>query len=363
MGAAGFEPAGVLFWKRPRAEPPAGGRACWAGSRVGVGEIVDAPVSFKVRNVNRSLVTCLSDGRKYTIRGHLVAPRSTLTAAAPRAVTLYLHGTTVGEPTWRFKAVAGYDYALEQARAGLASVTIDQLGYGASDIPDGDQVCTGSQADIAHQVVGELRSGDYSSPVTRAPSFRRVALAGHSFGGLIAPIEAYSFKDVDALVVADSAVDQPYSPALPQAFARPDGVLATCLRLGDPKRRGAPAGYVSTFPQTTGFFFFNADPRVTQSFDAMFEGDPCGTWDSLLQTTNVSDTLDLGTITIPVLLIFGRQDAIFPPPDGEAQKAMFTRSRDLTLNYIENAGHMVMLQRTAPAFRTAVSDWLHKRGF
>jgi hypothetical protein len=122
--------------------------------------VVDLPVSFKVENVNRSKVPCLSYGREYTVRGHLVAPGSTLTSAAPRAVTIYLHGTTVGEPTWRFKAVAGYDYAYEQARAGHASVTIDQLGYGASDIPNGNQICTGSQADIVHQIVGKLRSGD-----------------------------------------------------------------------------------------------------------------------------------------------------------------------------------------------------------
>jgi pimeloyl-ACP methyl ester carboxylesterase len=326
--------------------------------------VITRSVSFDVRNINRSKVPCLSDGREYTIKGHLIARRSVLRAARPRAVTLYLHGTTVGERTWRLRAVAGYNYALKQAKAGHASVTIDQLGYGASGTPNGIQVCTGSQADIAHQIVGKLRSGNYGIARGRPRTFPRIALAGHSFGGLIAPIEAYSFNDIDALVVADSAFDQGQvlSPALGEALARPDGVLPVCLRLGDPKRPGGPAGYVYTFPQDSPFLFFNAGRNVVHAFGAMFERDPCGLWGSVTQTL-VSDRLYLGTIKVPVLLVFGRQDAVFPPPDGEGQKALFTGTKDIALRYIENAGHMVMLQRTAPVFRRRVSTWLKRHGF
>jgi pimeloyl-ACP methyl ester carboxylesterase len=325
--------------------------------------VVELPVSFNVQNINRSRVPCLSDGRLYTIKGHLVAPRSALRSAAPRAVTLYLHGTTVGESTWRFKAVAGYDYAHALARAGHASVTIDQLGYGASDIPNGLQICTGSQADIAHQIVGKLRSGDYRVASGRPPTFQRVALAGHSFGGFVAPIEAYSFKDIDALVIADSAADQIGSLAnTTEVFARPDGVLAVCLRLGDPKRPDAPGGYAYTYKPNTRLLFSNAAPTVIDAFGGLRERDPCGPWGSA-QLTQLADRLYLGSITVPVLLVFGRQDAIFPPPEGEQQSALFTGSHDVTLTYIENAGHMVMLQRTARAFRTTVSNWLQTRGF
>jgi pimeloyl-ACP methyl ester carboxylesterase len=326
--------------------------------------IVELPISFNVQNLNRSRVPCLSDGRAHTIRGHLVAPRATLTSSAvPRAVTLYLHGTTVGEPTWRFTGVAGYDYAFEQAEAGHASVTIDQLGYGASDIPNGLQICTGSQADIAHQIVGKLRRGDYRVASGRPPTFQRVALAGHSFGGLISPIEAYSFNDIDALVIADSAIDQFGSFAnTTEVFARPDGVLAVCLRLGDPKRPGATGGYAYTYTPDTPLLFSNADPAVVDAFAGLRERDPCGPWGSA-QLTQLADRLYLSTITVPVLLVFGRQDAIFPPPEGEQQKALYTGSHDVTFTYIENAGHMVMLQRTAPAFRSTVSSWLQARGF
>ena len=67
----------------------------------------------------------------------------------------------MGESFWSFAAAPRYDYAAALARAGHASVVIDRLGYGASGHPDGNQTCLGAQADIAHQIVGKLRSGDY----------------------------------------------------------------------------------------------------------------------------------------------------------------------------------------------------------
>lgn len=181
-----------------RVRARAGGRhSRRAYLRVGAGEIVDVPLRFEVRNVNRSKVPCLTDGRANTVEGQLVAPRAALTAARP-AVTLYLHGGVIaGRGTFRFGEVVGYDYGYEQARAGHASVTVDQLGYGDSSIPDGFAICAGGQADIAHQVVSALRSGAYAPRGERPVRFARVALGAHSLGGLIAPIEAYSFNDID----------------------------------------------------------------------------------------------------------------------------------------------------------------------
>ena len=69
-------------------------------------------------------------------------------------VTLYLHGLGLGEWLWNFQPVKSYNFVAGMARAGHVSVTIDRLGYGASDKPpDGKSVCIGSQADVAHQIV------------------------------------------------------------------------------------------------------------------------------------------------------------------------------------------------------------------
>src|SRR5207245_2451849 len=102
------------------------------------------------------------------------APRS-------RAVTLYLHGA--GGDLFDFTQVPGYDFAAALARAGHASVVVDRLGYGQSPEPNGFASCLGAQADLAHQIVDELRAGRYRTGDGRRPaSFSSVAIGGHGPG-------------------------------------------------------------------------------------------------------------------------------------------------------------------------------------
>jgi len=99
------------------------------------------------------------------------------------------------------------------------SVVIDRLGCDLSGKPYDNNICLGAQADIAHQIVMDLRSGHHTvggRPV--APRFATVTLAGHSFGGLIAQIEAYSFGDIDGLV-AVAYSDQVVSPLAKRLLA------------------------------------------------------------------------------------------------------------------------------------------------
>ena len=99
------------------------------------------------------------DGGTYTVRGHLTAPKK----GKRSGVTLYLHGLGLGEWLWNFQPVKSYNFVAGMARAGHASVSVDRLGYGASDKPpDGKSLCIGSQADVAHQIVGQLKAGSYT---------------------------------------------------------------------------------------------------------------------------------------------------------------------------------------------------------
>ncbi|MFF0449976.1 hypothetical protein ACFYT4_26825 [Streptomyces sp. NPDC004609] len=69
--------------------------------------ISDIPVSFTVRNVNRTKASCPDDGRTYTVRGHLTAPTRRLEGkGADKAVTLYQHGIAAGEWCWRLRPTA-----------------------------------------------------------------------------------------------------------------------------------------------------------------------------------------------------------------------------------------------------------------
>jgi len=330
-------------------------------------EVVDVSVSFRVRNINRSAVAndvaCTSDGATYPVYGHLVAPAAVISATQPRAVTLYIHGAAVGEQIWRNVALPGYDWAYELAKAGHASVTYDQLGFGRSGTPNGSKICIGSQADIAHQLVEKLRTGSYEVAGGQPVSFQRVALGSWSTGGLIASVEAYSFRDIDALASLSSAFDQGVAPSpLIAVLTKPDGVVAGCARGGEPKRAGGPSGYLFFLPDSVlRRVSYNADPAIVRAGSGAVERDPCGEGTSLLQTLAV-DRLRLGTITVPVLLLIGDHDVFFPPPDGEQEAALFSGSRDVTYHLLPTTGHYLQGERTASLARMIASAWLRARG-
>src|SRR5688500_15966813 len=146
-------------------------------------DVETTPVTFEVDNINRSGFPCRSDGARYKVAGRIVGPANL--PREKRVATLYLHEYSFGGFYWNFQAVPGYDYATALARAGHASVVIDRLGYDASDHPEGLQMCLGAHADIARQIVDQLKAG----------GFERVLLAGHSVGAVAAELAATSFAD------------------------------------------------------------------------------------------------------------------------------------------------------------------------
>jgi pimeloyl-ACP methyl ester carboxylesterase len=332
--------------------------------RVGVGEIVDVPVSFRVVNRNRTAIPCLGapDGRSYTVHGNVVAPRAVLDAGTP-AVTLYLHGLGYsGSLFFRFQDVPGYDYGLQQARAGHASVFLDRLGNPAhDDLPDGNATCIPAQADMADQVIRALRDGRVDG-LSTAPRFRRVVLAGHSLGGFITQITQYSFHSADAIAVI-GYTDVPSVLAL-GTFANSalDCALAPRRAHGT---TGAP-GY-APFGRTDADFaaghFHDIDPAVARAVLARHNVDACGDLLSALQSLVVDH---LGTrlgITSPVLVISGADDALFPPPTNGLQAATgYLRSPDVSLVELPDTGHAVTLGRTHEAFRVAIDRWLRAHG-
>jgi pimeloyl-ACP methyl ester carboxylesterase len=321
-----------------------------AGLAAGVGKIVDLSVRFPVENVNRSLVPCLTDGKHYTLSGHIVGPLAAMHSGA--AATLYLHGAAVPEATWRMP-VPGYDYGFEQAKLSHISVTVDRLGYGKSPTPNGLMTCFGGQADMAHQIILQLRTGSYtaSAPIR----FGRVALAGHSNGQQVAQIEAYSFGDIDALVVGGWGDPGPANVSDLVVLAP---TFEKCATGGEPKRPGEPGGYAYTFKNMEReILFYNAEEAVIRAYIARHERDAC---DAAVVTEGPVSAVMLASVRVPVLLFYGLNDAGWPSGTGTRQRMFFTGSNDVTLFELANSGHMIMLGRTAPTFRARVSDWLRK---
>jgi len=321
--------------------------------------VVETPVSFQVRNVNRSKVPCHADGKTYTVSGHLVAPAGSVGGgSSPKAVTLYLHGLGFGQFFWNFKPVPGYDYAAAQARAGLVSVVVDRLGYDLSGKPYGKDICIGSRADIAHQMVLALRSGHYQlDSAPKAPRFATVALAGHSVGGLIAQVESYSFGDIDGLIVVAYS-DVVASPLAKRLLAQQ---AKKCAAGGERVDGYGPGGYAPFAPKPVAprALFADVDPTVLKAALPRLNIDPCGDNASFLPAVK-ADLANLRRVHVPVLIVTGGADALFPPPAARRQAALFTGSPTVTKRTIAGAGHAITLQRSHGVFERIVANWLDK---
>jgi pimeloyl-ACP methyl ester carboxylesterase len=326
---------------------------------------VDLPISFSVQNTAAPRDPCPTDGKTYVVRGHLTGPRSAIEGPKP-AVTLYYEGYDSGEWNWRFRPVPGYDYASQMAKLGQTSVTIDQVGYGASGHPAGNDTCVGAQAEIAHQIVGQLRSGTYSVEGGSPVRFSTVVLGAHDIGGGAAEVEAYSYKDVDGLMLF-TYQNQGFTPFIVET-ATNAGVR--CAAGGEPAYPGGPGGYIY-YPQVSDWptLMPNSDPAVIAGAVASRQRNPCGMVPSTVSTVNLNyidaNTLKTGLaqIDVPVLLVLGALDPVYTH-DGFFQEASyFTGSNDVSAVLMPGTGHFEMLDRNAPRFRALVADWLDTRGW
>lgn len=314
--------------------------------------VVDVPVSFTVKNVNRSKVACPADGETYTVRGHLTGPASELTAGSRPTGSLYLHGLELGEWFWRMPVI-GDGYARSMAARGHVSVTIDRIGYNSSGQPPGAKVCIGSQADVAHQIVQQLRAGTYEAD-TR-PRFGKVALIGHSLGGSIAQVEAYSFGDVDAIGVLSYA-DVALTPS----------VLATavtwtpkCL-LGGEKSEAGSAGYAHLTRNTADFqknFLAQTPADSRAAATAQWDLNPCGDLLAAVPAAAVS-LLSIPKIHVPVLELVGDKDLVFDSARVKLQALLFLGSPSTTVRVIPGATHGLTLEPTATKVIDEVDAWL-----
>lgn len=326
-------------------------------------QIIEREVSFTVQNVNRTDVACTGapDGKTYTVRGTLTGNAREL--MHPSSVTLLLHGLSYGEFFGNYEAQAGYDFAQKQAAAGHTTVTIDRLGYDSSDRPLGTAICFGSRADIAHQIVDQLRSGGYTSQ--QHPSrFPKVVLAGHSVGALIAQTTAFTFRNVDGLMSL-SYSDTDVSPAAMQALATATAACAAGGSLAD--GTSGPAGYVyfgADTPQqflAAHFYAPGAEPIVADTTAALRNRDPCGDITSYLAAVKVNlDRVD--EIRVPVLVMTGSEDAIYPVPASK-QASLFTGTRDVTAVTVPATGHALVLHRSRHEVSGAIAHWLDSHGF
>jgi pimeloyl-ACP methyl ester carboxylesterase len=324
-----------------------------APARTADQSVVELPVSFQVSNTNTSKVPCFSDGATYTVKGHITAPQGSLATSRARTITVYLYGYEGGEWNWALKAVPGYDQPAEMAKLGHASLTVDELGYGASGRPqDGNLTCQGAEADITHQIIQKLRSGAYSLGTGRGVRFSKVVLAGHDVGGQVAEIEAYSYSDIDGLLLVTYA-DQGFTPFIIERATVAANDWCTT----------SPTGYVHyvSDEEWRTLLFYDADPRVIDATAALRNPNPCGIIRSVPTAVPIDKAL-AAQIKVPVLVVFGDNDTLVWDREGEEQQQDNFGSSDKSTVFIPNAGHFPMFEKTASLFRSRVAEWLDTRG-
>lgn len=303
-------------------------------------EVSVEPVSFSVTNP-------IDPGNTYAVRGSLFRPATPLGCNA--SVMLLLHGLSYGRWAWDFPInPQTYSVARALAGRGYPAVAIDELGYGASDHPNGYTLTMESYADINAQIVRQLRAGTYTAATPTA--FEKVGLMGHSAGTEQSELTAGIYGGVDVLVAA--------------AYTHfPSQRIAQDFFTGDiPRSAGSDYEYFGGTAAQREEYMYKADfsdPVVRAEDNRLANDTPSGEIFTIAQQPG---KFAMWKIAVPVLLVLAEKDILFPIEYGDEELGLFSGSSDKTLHVVPNAGHSFMLHLNASATNDFVAGWLEARG-
>jgi pimeloyl-ACP methyl ester carboxylesterase len=286
-----------------------------------------------------------------------------------RTVQVLIPGTTQTHLYWDFPLrPQQYSYVRALTNAGYATLNLDNIGSGQSDLPPGDQVTDEAAAYVVHQIIQTLHAGQRPES-----SLGKVILVGVSVGSAIAVIEANRYADVDGLILT----------GLLHTYAPTASVIPLLLypAARDPQfaHRHLPPGYLTFLPGTRAIFLYspNTDPDVIalsekEGRDITPEAEVAG-----FNRVVTSPALVQG-IRVPILSVLGQYDVTFctPPscPEAQAEPAVYdchsqgagartlvaticAPRAELELVVVPNAGHNLNLQRNAQAWFATVRHW------
>ena len=220
----------------------------------------------------------------------------------------------------------------ELTAAGHRAVCVDLRGTGASDKP-----LHGYELErLADDVEAALRELDVSS----------ATLVGWSFGGQVAfELAARGGSPVEKLVLVSSGGVR----AGPTFGASPDKLLAT-LQAGERDHRLA-----ARRKTITSGFAGDPDPEVLRFLIDVQLRMPSWAALACYETYLLSDREEsLARITVPVLQIFGAEDAVTPL---DSQQWLAERLIDSCLVPLKDCGHYPMFEAGSD-FRAALLDFV-----
>ena len=316
-------------------------------------------VCFTVHNTGDPLPSTLY-GLRYTY-GHP-------TNSTPAIVLV--HGIASSTANWDF--TPSWSVARSLAKSGFVVISYDRLGFAKSyyDRPKGGNLLLiTNQRDMLHQLVGEVKSGNYtiaSSNDCSGPQVpsnlanSTVVIIGHSAGGAIVQGYPGEYHDVAAMVQANYS-NQGSGSVVQQQITQ---VVAPALASGD--------DYVPFFANEQQCVQFNiyqpgAVSRVVNIAcdPANFVLTPAGEFTGFTALEQENNQFIKTTGTIPVLLTYGDHDAAFPPNTAQADYQYWVTNCpgcDVTEWYEPNSGHLFMAHTSMPQWVQEVVSWLASRG-
>src|SRR5260370_6310766 len=262
---------------------------------------------------------------------------------SPQGKTLQfvVHGATYDHNYWDWPLEPEkYSYVRKATDAGYAIFNIDRIGTGLSDHPNDALVTLQSNTFVVHQLVQDLRHG-----VIGNTSFSKIILVGHSLGSAISVFEAYTYSDVDGVILTGFL--HQVNPAAPPIYAA-DIYPAS----QDPKfaNSGYSPGYITTVPRKRGELFYNL-PGADLAAIAL---------DETLKQTQTSEELTTTfdafaptisqQIHVPVFLAVGQNDLFVCGTDLSCEDSSAILSREaldwgpqacLEAFVLPNAGHSI----------------------
>lgn len=292
------------------------------------------------------------------VGGNLCLPQG----VAPTTVHVLLSGGTYNSVYWDYPhRPEQYSYVHHATAHGHATLALDRLGVGVSDRPPGLVLTPQIQAEAIHQVIGALRTGTLGGP-----AFERVVLAGHSYGSILALLEAGTYRDVDAVII--TGLLHWWNPTFLPRFG-----ASSHPAMFDPKYSGRmqdPA-YITTQPGARRDLFYgpDADPEIV-ALDEETK-DVIGVTEAAVAVTLVYRDRS-GEINAPVLVAVGSVDGAFcgaGATDCSTAESVLARERPyyraaprLAALVVPGSGHDVNLSPQGPAFFRSALQWLQDVG-
>jgi pimeloyl-ACP methyl ester carboxylesterase len=267
------------------------------------GVLSPAPATAESTTCQDVNIPVVLAGQQQTVYGNLCRP-----GLPTSTVLLLVPGSTYTSAYWDLPASLGLiSFRGGMNGLGYATLTIDRLGSGRSSKPLSALLTTVTQADVAHQIVGKLRTGELG------PGYPRVIIGGHSLGAAISIVEAANYHDVGGVLAAGIA--HTFDPV----DSATDLLASLYPAALDPRlsNRHYDLGYLTTRPDTRQRAFH----RPAQPSAAVMAYEE-STKDAFA-ATETADAVGVATISpytvlidAPVFLALGGQDELFcaPPP-------------------------------------------------